>query len=642
MRYWWCLLAALAVASVARAAPPLEVYGRLPAIDFVALSPSGERFALAARDGERRKLFVRRADGEAEAVTGLPAGKVRDLVWGGDRHLFIFGSSTIYAPIAGFDRQEWMGGAHLDLKTGKAFGIFDKSNTFIQAFFGWYGVRQIDGHDYAFVGGYTFDQLQPRYNPSDEYANLVRIDLETGASKLVATAAGGNSHWLLGPAGEIIVRGATDPHGSAYQLFRGGGGQPILVSKASEGVTRMRLEGFGRTSDSLLLLERSNDDVLLREVPLSNMSGGQVLKQGDNTVGGVFDRDTHLLLGISSHEGGEIAMFDPLLQKKVDAARKAFPGLRTALVSYGHGFDRMVFLTSGPGDSGTYWLVDIAKRSAIPIGRVNPEIKEADVGPSRMVSYKAADGLDMDGVLTLPPGGAGGKLPLVVIPHGGPLVAGDQVGFDWWAQAFASRGYAVFQPNYRGTLGRGEAFRKAAYGEFGRKMQTDVSDGVKALAAQGIIDPGRVCIVGASYGGYAALAGVTVEQGIYRCAVSVAGLSDLSRFQIWIATRSGSDLQASNFWRALMGAAGSQDLKAVSPAQLARRADAPILLIHGEDDSVVPMEQSRAMEKALQAAGKPVEFVSMPGEDHWLSKEATREIMLARAVAFVEKHNPAR
>jgi len=626
---------------VARAAPPLEVYGRLPAIDFVALSPSGERFALAARDGDHRKLFVRRADGQAEVATGLPPGKVRELLWGGDRHLFIFGSSTIYAPIQGFDRQEWMGGAHIDLKTGKAFGIFEKNNTFIQAFFGWYGVRQIEGHDYAFVGGYTFDQLQPRYNQTDQFANLVRIDLETGATKLISTAGGGNSHWLLGPSGEIIVRGATDPHGSAYQLFRGGGGPPLLVSKASNGEARIRLVGFGRTTASLLLQERSEDDVLLREVPLSTMSGGEVLKRGDNTAGGVFDRDTHLLVGVASNEGANIAMFDPLLQKKVEAARKAFPGLRTALISYGHGFDRMVFLTSGPGDSGTYWLVDIAKRSAIPIGRVNPEIKEADVGPMKMVSYKAADGLDMDGVLTLPPGGAARNLPLVVLPHGGPLVAGDEAGFDWWAQAFASRGYAVFQPNYRGTLGRGEAFRKAAYGEFGRKMQTDISDGVKALAAQGVIDPRRVCIVGGSYGGYAALAGVTVEQGVYRCAVSVAGLSDLSRFQVWVTTRNGSDLQASNFWRALMGAAGSQDLKTVSPARLAQRADAPILLIHGEDDSVVPMEQSRIMEKALQAAGKPVEFVSMPGEDHWLSKEATRQAMLAKAVAFVEKHNPA-
>ncbi len=135
----------------------------------------------------------------------------------------------------------------------------------------------------------------------------------------------------------------------------------------------------------------------------------------------------------------------------------------------------------------------------------------------------------MEGVLTLPPDKEGKNLPLVVMPHGGPIVVGDRARFDWWAQVFASRGYAVFQPNYRDTLGYGEAFRHAADGQYGRKMQTDISDGLTALATAGIIDPKRTCIVGGSYGGYAAFAGVTLQHGLYRCAVSVAGA------RIWAA-----------------------------------------------------------------------------------------------------------
>src|SRR6202007_2715282 len=123
-------------------------------------------------------------------------------------------------------------------------------------------------------------------------------------------------------------------------------------------------------------------------------------------------------------------------------------------------------------------------------------------------------------------------LPLVVMPHGGPE-AHDRPGFDWWAQAFASRGYAVFQPNFRGSDGSGDAFRDAGFGQWGRKMQTDISDGVAELARRGIVDPKLVCIVGASYGGYAALAGVTLQHGLYRCAVSYAGVANMDSMQIY-------------------------------------------------------------------------------------------------------------
>ncbi len=654
MRILPALAAALALAQFAavypvRAAPPpVEVYGRLPSIDFVSLSPSGDRFALAARRGEDRSLLVRRVDGQTEIATKLQPGKVRDLVWGGDRHLFVFGSSTSRPRAPGDSPHEWMGGAHLDLVTKKAFPLLGTSNTYLSAFFGWYGVREVSGHAYAYLGAITQEDYQPKLvleaDPTRRliYPRLVRIDLETGGSEAVANSGGGDTEWLLGPSGEITARAVIDARGETFRLLPGpSGGAAIRTSHVEKGSFRIDLEGLGRTPDKLLLRERSDDDVLLREVSMTAGGEGEVVAHGDNTATGLYDRETHLLIGLSSRQGETIQLFDPLSQKRVDDARAAWTDLHSALVSYGRGFNRMIFLTDGKGDAGTYWLVDMANRSAVPIGRVNPDIPAADVGSEQMVAYKAADGLAMDGVLTLPPGREAKNLPLVVLPPGGPLVPGDKARFDWWAQAFASRGYAVFQPNYRGTLGRGEAFRKAAFGQFGRKMQSDISDGVDALAKQGLIDPKRACIVGASYGGYAALAGVTVEQGRYRCAVSVAGIGDLQRFQIWVGEHQGSDLRAVSFWRELTGASAGQDLRDISPQRLAARADAPILLIHGVDDTVVPIQQSQEMERALKAAGKPVEFLTMPGEDHWLSREATRQAMLTAAVAFVQKHNPA-
>jgi dipeptidyl aminopeptidase/acylaminoacyl peptidase len=287
-----------------------------------------------------------------------------------------------------------------------------------------------------------------------------------------------------------------------------------------------------------------------------------------------------------------------------------------------------------------YLFVDVSAGKATALGDAYEGVTSMlEVRPLR---YPAADGMKIPAYLTLPNGKAPHALPLVVLPHGGPA-SRDTADFDWWSQALADQGYAVLQPNYRGSdLSWG--FMSAGFGEWGRKMQTDLSDGVRYLAKEGIIDPARVCIVGASYGGYAALAGATLDPGVYRCAVSIAGLGDLKRFLKWEADQAGGRKQsvAERYWNRFLGVSGPDDpkLDAISPIRQVGAVTVPMLLIHGKDDTVVPFEQSQLMYDALHRAHKEVELVALGGEDHWLSRSATRLQMLQSSVAFLRKHNP--
>lgn len=637
MRFLTILMGALALATGAHAAPPLEAYGQLPAIEDAAVSPSGGRFAVVLADKDSRKVVIRGSDGAVLGGLALGQAKLRSVTFAGEDHVLITETATVSRPVAGIRTTELAGVIDYNLKTRAPYMIFGRSNKFVDAILGWHGVRQVNGKWCAFVGGVTWEQAGPHSGGGVIYPDLYRIDLDTGRPEPVASSGQKIRSWLLGRSGEVLANMVFDPAHRQYTVYAGSGAERPLLQRV--GRDALQLMGPGRTPGTIVVAERTDQTVLGREIPLDGHDEGTVLITGDNAAGPLVDPDAHVMIGVTGPGGQKL--LDPVLQKRLDDARNALPGPHARLVSYSRGFGQMIFVTDGPSDAGRYWFVDVVGRSASPIGDVYPGVAPADVGPMRKFPYKAADGLAMDGVLTLPPGRDPKGLPLVVMPHGGPIVVGDRVGFDWWAQAFASRGYAVFQPNYRGTLGYGEAFRRAAEGQFGRKMQTDISDGVAALAKAGIVDPKRACIVGASYGGYAALAGVTLQQGLYRCAVSVAGVADMGKMLIWTRERGDArDGRAQEFWRGLTGAA-SGDTDAISPLKFAAKADAPILLVHGQDDTVVPIEQSRMMQKALASAGKPVEFVLMPGEDHWLSNGATRLSMLNAAVAFVQKNNPA-
>ena len=619
-------------------AAPLEAYGRLPLIEDAEISPDGTMIAVIMTDGEQRTVLIKNL-AENTIVGGMKAGdmKVRSLKWATSDYLIITASQTALIPDLSGPRREYWQATVYDLKKKKQRNLMEQAENSMNVIYSMPTIRMIDGEPVAIVEGVNFVNNQGR-------SALFRVKLRNGATRLQEPGFENTSDWVIGADGKAVAQTEYDQRTGKWKLrFKKDSSWPTALSYDLP-IDRPWLLGLGRDANSILLDEGSEEDgnTDLKEYPLDGSKPRAVTSKPYDGL--IYDPTTYGLLGMSALEGDNLVykFFDEPMDKIWRGIAKAYPGEEVSLVSWTSDRRRIVIKVENKTLGPAYALVDLDKKSANWIGEVYVGLKAGDVSEVRPVAYTAADGLKITGYLTLPVGKEAKGLPLIVMPHGGPA-ARDEPGFDWWAQALASRGYAVFQPNFRGSSGFGRKLLEAGYGEFGRKMQTDLSDGVRDLAAKGLIDPKRVCIVGASYGGYAALAGVTLDPGVYRCAAAVAGLSDLKRFMDSKAAASGSSKNdTQRYWSRFLGVDDRRDpdLAAISPIKFVDRVNAPVLLVHGKDDTVVLYDQSKVMYDALRKAGKPVELVTLDKEDHWLSRGGTRQTMLQAVVTFLEKNNP--
>lgn len=614
---------------------PLEAYGALPAYDFVDVSPSGDRLAYVTVAGEDRALLIHDLS-NMEVIGGVRAGdvKVRGLGWIGEDNVYVFSTATQVGASMGIRRSELADAQIYSIPNRRVALALTNTPGVLGKVFSTPVVRNLDGRPTLIVGGQGREGL-----------GLYAINPLTGVGREIEERGQGGSH-LIDQNGRPVTRVQYDGEEWALQTMRGGFWRTIW--RADARIDTPSVAGFGATEGSIVLngaIDGRPEGFYALDLATGTISD---LPFDGKPTSLIHHPVTQLLIGARTIGADDITRWtflDPAVEQTWTTVERAFPDKDVSLRGWSDDMRQIIAYTSGPGDAGTYHLVDLERRSADIVGEAYPAIVGDRVGVISSVQYPAADGMMIPGYLTLPPGITEGRnLPLVVLPHGGPA-ARDYLGFDWWAQALASRGYAVLQPNFRGSDGLGKTHLEAGYGEWGRKMQTDLSDGVRWLAERGTIDPARVCIVGASYGGYAAMAGPTIDPGVYRCAVSVAGVSDLRRMVQWSADQGGRrDAPVVRYWNRFMGAErlGDRALDQISPAAQAERADAPILLLHGRDDTVVPFEQSRILADALQRAGKPFELIELSGEDHWLSRADTRQRMLTETVRFLELHNPPR
>jgi len=635
----WRAFALVCLLAIGRTGPaaaaPLEAYGRLPSLEQVQISPDGTAIAFVntADDGQRSIAVVRIADQKPLIVANVGKTKIRDLIWADDQNLLLTTSATTSADDAASGlhaaRGEYYFLETLNVPTGHVTKLLDKVENLWSMIYGAPHVRIVGGRTYVLV---ETDHIHDAGNAQS--LALARIDLANGDTRVVIDGQADTSEWLIDAAGQPIAETRYRETTGQWSLYLWQAGRWLLNKAIDAPDSTPELDGINRDGSAILVKTPSGP---MQAVALSD--GVWRADPDDDKAYRLHDPVSRRLIAAGDDS---LTFFDPRIQAGWAGIAKAFAGERVDYVSASARFDKFVVKVEGAKDGSSFSLIDLTTHQAVWLGDEYAGVTPADIAEVRPVTYPAADGLKISGYLTLPNGRPAKGLPLIVFPHGGPE-ANDDGSFDWWAQAMASRGYAVLQPNFRGSTGAGADFIAAAYGQWGRKMQTDLSDGVRYLAAQGTIDPKRVCIVGASYGGYAAMAGATLDAGVYRCAVAVSGISDLKRFRSWTISEAGGSRNATTrYWDRLMGVKDAQDpvLEALSPARQAAKAQGPILLIHGKDDTVVPYDQSRVMAETLTQQGKPVTLITLNAEDHWLSRSETRLQMLNASMAFIEANNP--
>jgi dienelactone hydrolase len=660
MRIVQLLAAAIACAGTsaiqAATPPPPEAYGRLPALGSVALSPDGKRVVVSVGheyrstdpDRELTSLSVIELDsGEVEATLAPPPkNNLRGVGWADEKRPYYFISSSGHArdayppgwPIMSRGpRIEWFRTGVMSLETGKSTLLMqDAANRGNPSLTDLLAPIEGDpgfGRMVAWGGLSTMNSM-PKLS-------AYRVNLDTGNVSAVETGNFKTRGFLLDEAGKTIARVDIDDDKNRWRLFgyENGKDRMILeqVSEMGQPLSMYGLFDDGRIAAVNPHKEGHRDTLLSIDLKtgVSTPVEGLASAQGSD-IAPIMDPWRHRVVGARWTEDlPKQHFFDAELASIAAAVKPRFEDGFVTLQSWSRDRTRVLLFGERSTDAGAYYIYDTPTKKLRLLGKAYPQLTSLEhLGDRQSIKYRARDGKQIPAYLTLPAGVEPRNLPLVLLVHGGPH-ARDDFTFDWWASFLASRGYVVLQPNYRGSTGYGyEWFDAGRKGWGDGVMQTDVEDGATALVKNGFVDPKRICIMGASYGGYAALAGATVTPELYACAVSVNGVSDPGEM-LNRARLAGRKSMIAEWWGSSMGGDDMDHLRKISPARHADVVRVPILLLHGVEDTVVPVDQSRDMNSKLVRAKKNVRYVELKGDDHWLSSASTRTQVLQEIETFL-------
>lgn len=453
---------------------------------------------------------------------------------------------------------------------------------------------------------------------------LMEIDVRTGKSTLIGEGGDRTVRWFVDRDGHPLAREdwewlqnqycvyALDAKSKRELLRRDDADPPILSGNLADGSALVLLATNGRSRQAAWALPLDGSPLrLLAEIP-------------DADVTNVFlDPYTGAVTAIyASGLGAPVRWLDRAAERRYDSLARTFPGRVVEPYAWTADGTKTLARVSSASSPPVYYLTDFNANKADIAAESYPGLAGVTLGDVKEITYKARDGTDIPAYLATPPGGKP-PFPLVVLPHGGPNER-DFLLFNPLVQFLATRGYAVLQPQFRGSSGFGDAFRDAGDRQWGGLMQDDVTDGVRAMAAQQIVDPRRVCIVGTTpYGSYTALAGAASTPELYTCAVSIDGVSDLPAYVTALLPAAGAHIVASSGVARIekrIGKPSDASLKARSPINSVASIRAHILIMYTENTGVLTV-QSTNLAHALAVAGKDVSLDAFPS-DTWSSTRA--------------------
>jgi dipeptidyl aminopeptidase/acylaminoacyl peptidase len=646
------LVSAPAPAGAADPADPPAAFGARESVLSVSLSPSGRQLAfISPGPGQITFLYTVDSSGGGTPRKALSAdGKPERLHrcgWVSETRLvctvYMIASSAAVGQIVGITR---LVAIDADGKNIKLLSRGTRPDDQYVSFGGGSIIDWLpDAEGSVLMGRQYVPEARAGTRMADnrEGYGVDRIDTASLSAKVVESANPKASRYISDGRGYIRIMETADLAGAtgyesgrldyyyrtkasrdwkslgSYHSLRDEGFYPIAVDPDLDVAYGFKKDANGRSALYSIALDGSKRETLVFAHPQVDVDGTVRIGRRGRVVGVTYATDKR-----------EAAYFDKNLAALGRSLSKALPGLPLVRFMDSSVDESKLLLWAGSDqDAGRYYLFDKGPKQLNELMLARPQLENVTLAAMKPVTYKASDGTSVPGYLTLPPGSTGKGLAAIVMPHGGPS-ARDEWGFDWLVQYFASRGYAVLQPNYRGSSGYGEGWYQRNGFQSWRTAIGDVNDAGRWLVSQGIADPGKLAIVGWSYGGYAALQSQVLDPALFKAVVAIAPVTDLASLV--------EDSVGWSNYRVVKNFIGTgPHLREGSPAQNAGKIKSPVLLFHGDMDLNVGIGQSRKMQDKLKGAGSRSELIVYPGLDHQLDDGSARTDMLRRSDAFLRR-----
>ena len=487
-----------------------------------------------------------------------------------------------------------------------------------------------DDPDYVIIG---LNKRNPQFH--DPY----RVNINDGKMKMIAENPGNISSWGTDHDGKLRIATTSDGVNTSI-LFRDKESDKFKTILTTDFKVSVSPLFFTFDNQNLYVASnRGRDKTGIFEFDVNKAKEGKLIFEHDevDVSGLMYSRKRKVLTGVSyTVAKRDMAFFDSWRENIQQKLEKKLPGYEVDITSFSDDETKAIVVTYSDKSSGTYYYYDIEKNQLTDLGKVSPWLNEDHMAEMQPVKYLSRDGLTIHGYLTLPKGSSGKNLPVVVNPHGGPW-ARDTWGYRPEIQFLANRGYAVFQMNFRGSTGYGREFWEISFKEWGKSMQDDITDGVQWLISEGIADPERIAIYGASYGGYATLAGLAFTPDLYACGVDYVGVSSLFTFMESIPPY--WELYRTMLYEMVGHPEKDKDLLASSsPLLHIDKIKAPLFIAQGANDPRVVKSESDQIVQALRNAGIDVPYMVKDDEGHGFYNEENQFDFYREMEKFLKKH----